>query len=266
MSGPARPTPSVEASADDRPFVVRQLAQCSLFKGLDDEDLAAVAEIARTRSFPAQTDIFTEGQPSGALWILLSGRVRLYHSAADGRQQVVSFRAPVSVLELGPALDGRAYTATATALDDVVLALLPRSTLLTISQRFPVTVRNVIDQLCVELRQRDIATGVATLKDARGRVGCALLQLALQFGVRTGDGVRINYRLTRQDVADISGVTLETAIRVLSDFQRQGILRTQAQIIEIVDEEALRDPTACEECQFDCSVFGHHRNGNITPR
>lgn len=262
MSGSTRPAAASEASAADRALLVRQLAQCSLLTGLSDEDVAEVAALSRLRAVPAQTDIFTEGQPSGVLWVLLAGRVRLYHSAADGRQQVVSFRAPVSVLELGPALDGRAYTATATALDEVVLAMLPRSTLATLSRRFPVTIRNVIDQLCLELRQRDIATGVATLKDARGRVGCALLQLSEQFGLRSNGSVRINYRLTRQDVADISGVTLETAIRVLSDFQRQGILRTQAQIIEILDEDALRDPTACEECQFDCSVFGNHRNGS----
>lgn len=244
-----------EVAADDRSFLINALGQCSLLQGLSTEQLAEVADLVRVRAVRAQTDVFTEGQPCTGLWVLVAGRVRLYHSAADGRQQVVSFRAPVSVLELGPALDGRPFTATATALDDVILAVLPRAQLRSLSERFPITIRNTIDQLCVELRQRDIATGVATLKDARGRVGCALLQLALQFGTQTPNGVRIAYRLTRQDVADISGVTLETAIRVLSDFQRQGVLRTQAQILEIVDMEGLREPTNCADCQFDCSVF-----------
>jgi CRP-like cAMP-binding protein len=251
-----------EAAAYDKSAITRVLSQCALLNGLSDNEVAEVAELAHARAFAPQADIFAEGEPCTALWILASGRVRLYHSAADGRQQVVSFRSPVVALELGPALDGRAFTATATALDDVVMVILPRSTLITIERRFPTTVRNVIDQLCMELRQRDISTAVASLKDARGRIGCALLQLAYQYGTPSGSGVRIAYRLTRQDVADISGVTLETAIRALSEMQRQGIIRTQAQIIEIVDMKGLRGPTQCDECQFDCSVFvPARRNG-----
>ncbi len=262
MTIPGRSPSLGEAAAFDKAAIAQTLGQCALLRGLSDSDVAEVAELAHARAFPAQTDIFAEGEPCRGLWILASGRVRLYHSAADGRQQVVSFRSPVMALELGPALDGRAFTTTATALDDVVMVILPRATLVTIEQRFPVTVRNVIDHLCQELRQRDISTAVASLKDARGRIGCALIQLAHQYGTPSGKGIRIAYRLTRQDVADISGVTLETAIRALSDMQRQGIIRTTAQIIEIVDAEGLRGPTQCDECQFDCSVFvPSRRNG-----
>jgi len=96
---------------------------------------------------------------------------------------------------------------------------------------------------------------VATLKDARRRVYCAILRLAQQFGVRTGSGsIRIDYRLTRRDVADVSGVTLETAIRVLSDLQHRGIVRTESQFIEILDLEGLEHPSACADCQLSCGM------------
>ena len=241
---------------DDRGAIVAVLERCPLLSGLSRADVSAIADLCRFQPFMAQTDIFVEGQPCDGLWVLAAGRVRLYHSAADGRQHVVSFRGPSSSLELGPALDGRSYTATATALDDCMLVFVPRPVLSQLARHYPVTIRNTIDQLCLELRQRDIATAVATLKDARGRIGCALLQLARQYGLRTAHGLRIGFRLTRQDIADRSGVTIETAIRVLSDLQRQGIVRTQAQMIEILDMARLQDPTNCGECQFDCSVFG----------
>ena len=245
-----------EPAMDDGAALVAVLERCPLLAGLDSREVAEVAALCRFHGFAAQTDVFVEGQRCDGLWVLATGRVRLYHSAADGRQHVVSFRGPSSALELGPALDRRTYTATATALEDSVLVFVPRPVISQLAQRYPVTVRNTIDQLCLELRQRDIATAVATLKDARGRIGCALLQLARQYGVDTTDGLRIGFRLTRQDIADRSGVTIETAIRVLSDLQRQAILRTSAQMIEILDMGRLQDPTNCGECQFDCSVFG----------
>ena len=84
--------------------------------------------------------------------------------------------------------------------------------------------------------------------------------MADQYGVRTGDGgVSIDYRLTRQDIADRSGVTLETSIRVLSDLQRRGLVRTRAQCIEILEVERLRTLGECGECELDCSVFAKPR-------
>jgi CRP/FNR family transcriptional regulator len=237
-------------------MLLATLESCELLRGLTSQELASVAEAARVYAFPAQSDIFAEGQPCDGLWILGAGRVRLYHSAPDGRQQVVSFRAPPAVLELVPALDGDRFTATATTFEESTLVFLPRIALVPLARLHPVTAGNVIRQLCLELRQRDISAAVTGMKHARGRITCAILQLARQYGVPVGHvGFRIAYRLTRQDIADRSGVTLETAIRVLSDLQRQGVIRTQSQIIEIVDMQGLRHPTDCDVCQFDCSVF-----------
>jgi CRP/FNR family transcriptional regulator len=113
----------------------------------------------------------------------------------------------------------------------------------------------VVDQLCIELRQRDISNAIAALRDARGRICCALLQLLREYGTTVNGAHRIDYRLTRQDIADRSGVTLETAIRVLSEFQRRGIIRTQSQVIDILNLPMLKQIAECRDCQFDCSVF-----------
>jgi CRP/FNR family transcriptional regulator, nitrogen oxide reductase regulator len=237
---------------------------CSLAFGLDADAVAAIANVCTTHTFPARTEIFREGEECPGLWILVRGRVRLHHMSADGRHQATSFHAPASALEIGPALDRAPYTSTAAALEDAVLAFIPRRALVQLGQLYPVTIRNVIQQLCVELRQRDIATAVAVLKDARGRIGCALLQLMRQYGVRVSDGIRIDYRITRQDIADRSGVTIETSVRVLSELQRKGVLRTNRQVIDIVDVAAIREMAGCPDCQFDCSVFARRRDPGLS--
>ncbi|MCC6383043.1 MAG: Crp/Fnr family transcriptional regulator [Dehalococcoidia bacterium] len=243
--------------------IASAFSHLALLQGLSNSEILEVAGQAHLRTFPAQGTIFEEGEASRMLWILLSGRVRLSHATADGRQHIVCLRGPVSVLELGPVLDGRPFSSGATALDESVLAFLPRQAIGPLSTRYPILVRNVIDELCQELRRRDISTAIATLRDARGRIACGLMQLARQFGRPVEGGIRIDFRLSRQDLADIAGVTLETAIRVLSSFQRQGIIRTQAQIIEIVAPDGLVEPAGCDDCQFDCTVFGHR--GRVSP-
>jgi CRP-like cAMP-binding protein len=234
---------------------VQSLRECTIVDGLSQEEIAAIAAQCTFHRVDAHQNLFEEGDESEGLWILLEGRFRIHHEMADGRQQVVGFRAPTAALELSSALDGRPNMATATALEPAVVMLVPRPALRALSQNYPATVRNVINLLCLEVRQRDIVNAIGSLKDARGRVACSLLQLARQFGKRNGDATTIAYRLTRQDIADRSGMTIETAIRVLSEFQQQDIIRTRAQIIEILDKERLQDLPRCAQCQFDCSVF-----------
>ncbi len=257
--GMSRETRVLDLDADRRARAVAALGRCPLLHGLTPEETNGVADRCGWSTFAARKDVFVEAQRCDRLWILESGRVRLYQSGPDGRQQVVAFPASGAALELGPALDGRAYSATATTMEQSTFVFLPRAALGLISRRYPEMVRNAIDQLCLELRQRNILGAIAALKDARGRVGCALLQLAYQYGKRNGGGVRIDYRLTRQDIADRSGITLETAIRIMSDLQRRGVVRTESQFVDLIDVRALRDTAECADCQLDCSVFGPYR-------
>lgn len=239
------------------------LAQSGLVAGFAPDDLDWVARRARIRSLRAGTDVFTESEPCEGLWIVAAGHVRLYHSYAEGRQQVVGFLAAGSSLDLATAIDGGPYATSATAMDDSVLVFLTRESLGEIAARYPEVMRNAMWQLCMEVRRHDIASAVATQKDARGRIGCTLMQLARQHGVREGKVLRIDCRLTRQDMADRAGVRIETAIRVLSDLQRQGIIRTRAQVIEILEVTQLRRPAECDDCLFDCSVFSGTRAEDV---
>ncbi len=245
--------------------LVDVLRACPLLFGISDDDLEKIGAVCSLAAFQPQEQIFAEGEPCRGLWVLAEGRVRLYHADAEGRQHVVSFRGQHAPLDLAPALDGRAHSASAVALEACTLVFVPRPTLVTLGRDYPITIRNVVDQLCVELRQRDIATAIASLRDARGRICCTLLMLAREYGLQIPGALRIDYRLTRQDVADRSAVTLETAIRVLSDLQRKGIVRTQAQVIDILDLAGLQHSSDCEECELDCSVFAQPQPRVITP-
>ncbi len=253
-------SPTHHANAERQWHLVEVLANCPLLFDIPIAQLDEVAKDCSIVSVKAQEHAFLEGEPCRGIWVIARGRVRLYHADAQGRQQVVSFRGPNYPLELAPALDGRPHTANALAMEDCELVFMPRAAMSLLAVKFPITIRNTLDQLCLEVRQRDIAVAIASLRDARGRVGCTILQMARQYGVQTQCGtINIEYRLTRQDIADRSAVTLETSIRVLSDLQRRGLVRTRAQNIEILSLEGLRKLSECDECELDCSVFAKPR-------
>lgn len=241
------------AQADTRVSVA--LRKCALVSGLDDTEVASIAARTSIQRVGANRRLFEEGEDCRGLWIVTAGRVRLLHLMADGRQHAVGFHAPTTPLDLGAALDGRPYMTTAVTLVESEVVLVPKPLLNELARDYPVTIRNAITQLCLEVRERDITAAIAALKDARGRIGCSLLQLARQFGISENSTIRIAYPFTRQHIADRSGVTVETAIRVMSEMQQQGIISTDNQIITIHDLKNIRESINCEGCQFECSVF-----------
>lgn len=255
----ARPGPPVLLGASSRPAaansqVAEFLRGCPLVTGIDDQGLEQIAALCSVVTFNTREQIFAEGECDDGLWILMSGQVRLYHSDSEGRHLVVGFPGPYSTLDPA-ALDGRPHTVGAMAVRRSQCLFVSQVARTVIVRRFPETVPNLMRQLSRDLRQRDVSHAVLYLRSARGRIACALLQLAMQYGIRQPGGVKIDYRLTRQDIADRAGVTLETSIRMVSDLQRRGAITTRAQRIEILDQAELEAWSRCDDCDLDCSVF-----------
>lgn len=238
---------------------VDTLGATGLFAGVD---CAAVREIARACEIvrvDAHRTLFEEGEQCEGLWILASGRLRLYHLDPDGRQFVMRFFKPGEAVQLSPALDGGTHGLSCSALEDSVLVLIPGAVVQATLRSQLAFARNVVDALCLILRRRNVAATTQAFFDAASRVRCALVQFAYQYGVPSEKGgQRINYRLTRQDIADYVGVTVETSIRVLSQMQRESVLISESKLMEIPDFPGFVKATGCATCQFDCrSIFGH---------
>jgi CRP/FNR family transcriptional regulator len=232
------------------------LARSPLFAGLSGEELAEIAAATFVHPLTPGREVFGEGSPCSGLWLVASGQARLVQGSSDGRQRISGFCGPGDPLNLVAALDGGNHSVAAVAAQDTTLLYIPRQHFQELRKRIPRVGENATAEICAEIRRKEITGGVGSLKGAQERVGCVLLHLARRFGTPTPDGTRISYRLSRQDVADRAGTRGETAIRILSSLTGQGMIRTKEQMIEIVNLEGLRESTQCDDCQFDCSVFG----------
>ena len=198
-----------------------------LFASLHQDAWDEVADKLVGLCFPRDAYLFFEGDPSGYLYIIWMGRVKLVRHSVDGRDVVLDVLGPERLLGELAVFEGAPYSQTAQAMEDVAVIAVARQDYLDLLQRFPALALAVINDLGRRLRVvNDLVQSLAVDRVER-RIARALLRLALYNGSPTRDGTMIQMRLTRQDLADMTGTTVETAIRVMSRFRKAGWITTQ---------------------------------------
>jgi CRP-like cAMP-binding protein len=220
-------------SADDvrrsRPF----------FRRLAPEDLGRLASIAVSRTYEKGDVVFSEGDAPAYLHTIASGRVKVVKRMASGREVILEIMGPGDPVGAVVAYEDRPYPATAVALETVQALLLPRSELFAMLEQHPSVVRGFLSGMArriVELTQRipEVAGG-----RVETRFALLFLKLSENLGRAEGDAVFIPLPLGRQDLADLTGTTLETSIRVMSRWGKEGIVLTSADGFRVFDREAL---------------------------
>lgn len=215
-------------SMDDIP---RQdaLQALGLFRGISPSALAEVIGTARTRALPRGTKVFDQGEAVERAHALLSGSLRISQAGADGEQVVIRFIAPGEIFGSVPIYTDRRYPADAVAMADCLEASWGSAELVQLMERhsrIAINMVTIIGGRLAELqdRVRELAT-----QRADQRIANTLLRLARQAGRPTTAGVEIGFPLRRKDVADISGTTLHTVSRLLTQWGKDGLVTTDHQ-------------------------------------
>jgi CRP/FNR family transcriptional regulator len=207
--------------------MVQVVRTVPLFASLRERDWEEVASMLNGLCFPRDSYVFFEGDPPDFLYVIWMGRVKLVRHSVDGRDVVLDVMGPNRLLGEVAVFEGAPYSQTAQAMEEVAVVSIGRNDYLDLLQRFPALALSVINELGRRLRvANDLVQSLAVDRVER-RIARALLRLAMYNGTPTQDGVRIEMRLTRQDLADMTGTTVETAIRVMSRFRKQGWITTQ---------------------------------------
>ena len=202
------------------------LAQLPLLAGLPARDLAELAALARADHFEPDAAIFNQGDPSDRFWLLRAGRVKIAHLAAGGREVILEVIAPGEAFG-GAVLFLPEHPAAARALTAADTLSVPREAYARLMVNHPQVAQRLVRMLGARL-QSLIAMQVLAGERVERRLAHILLKLADRAGrAEPGGGVLITIPLTRQDLAEMTGTTLETAIRTLSRFRAQGWLETR---------------------------------------
>ncbi len=208
---------------------------------LSEEDVAHLAEIALVRHWQKGETIFCEGDPSDHIFAIASGRVKVVKALPSGKEVILEIFGPGDPVGAVVAYEGRPYPATAIATEPTACVLVRRAPFFALLEGRPSLLRGFL----VGLTQRIVELARRIPEVAGGRVEARLAHLFLKLtdrmGQVSGRETFIPMPLSRQDLADLSGTTLETAIRIMSRWSKKRTLLTEREGFRLLDREALEE-------------------------
>lgn len=206
------------------------LKQSDLFGRLSAKERERMVSLSHERSYAKGEVIFHEGRLSDSVWVTLEGRVHLLHHQAEGRVQATCVMTPGETFCCLPTLDQGVYPATAVAATRARVLQIPHHLFQEILKESPGLLQQTLCVFSGRLRQVE-AKGCMIHDPVERRVAQALLALRKKFG----DSIP----LTRQEIAELAGTTVETAIRTISRFQQEEWVRSSRGKVHLLQPDSL---------------------------
>ncbi len=207
------------------------VAHLPLFGGFKPEELDEILREARSARYPKNSAVFEHGEDAHSFFLLLHGHVRATKTTPTGEQIVVRYVAPGETFGLAMAIGLAQYPATATAVDDSVVLAWPTGTWPRLVERFPALAGNTLATVGARLQESHTRMLEMSTQQVEQRVAHALLRLAKQSGKKLEHGIEIDFPISRQDIAQMTGTTLHTVSRILSGWESQGLVESGRQRI-----------------------------------
>ncbi len=200
------------------------LRRCPLFRGLAEDELRGACREAVERAVARRETLFREGDAADTFLVVLAGRVKLTQLGADGQEVIVRYLGPGDMCAAVAIFPDAVYPATAAAVTATRVLAWRREQIDAMLQRIPAVAINAMRVLSERVRElQDRVRELSTEKVAQ-RIARTLIRLARQVGKRVEGGVLIDLQLSREDLAKMTGTTLYTVSRVLSEWEGQGIV------------------------------------------
>ncbi|GAB4110900.1 MAG: Crp/Fnr family transcriptional regulator [Acidobacteriota bacterium] len=215
------------------------LSGVRLFRGLSGNQLDEAAAASRRIRKEPGADFFRQGQDARYLFVVVGGQVKVSQITPEGHQIVVRYAGPGEMFGCAPLYGGKEYPATATAVIPGEALAWDRPAMDRLMERYPAIALNALELLGEELYETRARYQELATERVERRVARALLRLVAQGGRRVEGGVLINFPVTRQDLAEITGTTLHTVSRILSGWEQQGIVASGRRRIVIRRPHAL---------------------------
>lgn len=210
-----------------------------MFARMSDSEIDTILANASSRLYAPGMAVFEQGQSADHFFVLLSGRLRVTHLNPDGQQTVVRMVNPGDLFGIARALRRHDYPGTATAVVDSVALQWPMTMWDELVSQFPSIAVNVMQAIGQRLQEAHARVQELSTEEVERRVAHAVLRLAEQAGKADGKAVRIDFPVSRQDIAEMTGTTLHTVSRILSGWQRAQIVASGRQKLVVKDRHRL---------------------------
>ena len=205
---------------------------------LREDERAMLSERVEVVRYAKNEIIHNDGDESEYVWMLLSGKVRIYKEGIGQRPQIICLLKPYDIFGYRACTVNEPYNSSASAFEDCTIYRLKREFFNALIQSNGTFCYHVMLMMAKDLAFSEIQTVNLTQKHIRGRLAESLLLLLKNYGYEE-DGQTIAMLLPREDLANMSNMTTSNAIRTLSQFAQEGIVGIDGRHVSILDEKAL---------------------------
>lgn len=212
------------------------LGDTQIFYGLPGEQLAAIAQLARSQTYRKGETIFAQGDQSTGFYLVQSGRIKVFKLSASGREQILHIFGTGDHLAEVPALDGQCFPASASALEPTELLFFPRQSFLALLEQHPSLAINMLKSFAHHLRRFSHLVDNLSLREVPGRLAAYLLNLSDQAAQT--DQVELD--LSKGQLAALLGTIPETLSRVFYKLSQEELIALDGAKILLLNREELR--------------------------
>jgi len=201
-----------------------------LFAELSEEDRNTLTGLLSETNLKRGESLFHEGDAGDRLYIIVDGKIKLGHLAADGRENLIAILGPREILGELSLFDLGSRSTTATAVAPTKLVSLSHKDMMGFIETHPQLAKQMLRSLAQRLRKTNDQMADLVFADVPGRVAKELLNLAKQFGERTQEGIYVAHELTQEEIAHLVGASRETVNKSLAEFLSRGWIRLEGRL------------------------------------
>ena len=217
--------------------ILKIISVIPLFNGLPDDQLDAIRQIAVEKHYNKGQTIFSEGDETTGLFVVIDGRIKIYKVSSEGKEQILHiFEAGQSFGEV-TVFTGQQLPANAQTLAKSRLLLFPRSAIVDLVTANPSLALNLLAIMSKKLRQFAAQIENLSLKEIPARLASYLIYLAEEQG--SGDAVTLN--VSKGQLASLLGTIPETLSRIFAKLSAQNLIRVEGPKITLLDRQGIED-------------------------
>ncbi len=216
------------------------LRRTQLFSTLTEREMRMLCARVSKMHFSRAETLFSEGDPCHGLFVVATGRIRIFKLSPSGREQVLAVEEPGSSFAELPVFDGGVYPASASSVEDSEVLFISRRDFQNYCREHPEVALKVLAVVGSRLRRLVGIIEDLSFTTVRQRLISLLLRLAEGCGTTTIRGVRVELTTTHQDLAGELGTVRELVSRNLSRLQAEGLLEVNGRMIVVKDVSLLK--------------------------
>lgn len=210
---------------------ILDLKNVTLFSALTDDELKEIGDKISLRNFKKNEVILHEEDTSELMYLIIAGKVKVVQISADGKETILALHKSGDFFGEMSLIDGKTAPATVVATENSRIAFISKKDFFSLITMQKKLFWQLLQIFCARLREAFERIQILSFSNASQRIKMLLVMLAETYGKKTEKGIRLDIKLTHQNIADMTGITRETVTRIINKAQREGDITLKNKII-----------------------------------